>query len=77
MPEGSSCVDLEELILRVAHNESLPVAGTSSITHWGPSIPSTSLIPPVTVESPVVDGSHNSEEDEGKVLDQLADDSDE
>ena len=75
-PEGSSHVDLEELISRVARDESSPVAGPLSILRRGPSTASSSLVPSVVVESPVIHGSHNSEEDEDEVLDQLAGDSD-
>ena len=75
-PEGSSRVDLEELISCVARDESSSVAGPSSISRRGPSAASSPLIPSVAVESPVVHGSHNSEEDEDEVLDQLAGDSD-
>ena len=76
-PEGSSHMDLEELILHVDCNESSSVAGPLSILHWGPSTSSTLLIPSIAIKSPVIHGSHNSEEDEDKVLDQLAGDSDE
>ena len=76
MPEGSSRVDLEELISRIAHDETSSVAGPLSISRRGPTTASSSLIPSVTIGSPVVHGSHNSEEDEDKVLDQLAGDSD-
>ena len=76
-PEGSSRVDLEELGSRLARAKSSPVAGPSSITRRGPSISSTSIMPSIAVDSPDVQTSHNSEEDEDEVLDQLADESDE
>ena len=77
MPERSSHVDLEELGSRLARTEPSPVAGPLSITRRGPSISSTSIMPSIAVDSPDVQTSHNSEEDEDEVLDQLADESDE
>ena len=71
--EGSSHANLEELALRFTHDKSPPIAGpSSSVTHLASPRPPHLLIPPIATDSPVAQALHNSEEDEDKVLDQLA-----
>ena len=71
--EGSSHADLEELALRFTHNKSPPITGPSSFAaHLASPMPPHLLIPPIATDSPVAQALHNSEEDEDKVLDQLA-----
>jgi len=71
--EGSSHADLEELALWFTHDKSPPIAGPSSFaTHPHSPMPPHLLIPPTATDSPVAQASHNSEEDEDEVLDQLA-----
>jgi len=73
MPEGSSHADLEELTSRFTYDKSPPIAGPSSFaTHLASPTPPHLLIPPIATDSPVAQASHNSEEDEDEVLDQLA-----
>jgi len=72
-PEGSSHGNLEELTSQFTHDKSPPIAGpSSSATHLTSPTPPHLLIPPIATDSPVAQASHNSEEDEDKVLDQLA-----
>jgi len=74
-PEGSNHADLEELTLLVSHIESSPVAGPSSLAvHLCLPMPLHLLIPPIAANSPVVQASHNSGEDEDDMMDQLAGD---
>jgi len=73
MPEGSNHADLEELTLLISHIESSPVAGPSSLAmHPHLPTPLPLLIPPIATDSPVVQASHNSGEDEDDMKDQLA-----
>jgi len=73
MLEGSNHADLEELTSLVPCVESSPVAGPSSFAmHPCSPMPLHLLIPPIAANSPVAQASHNSEEDEDEVLDQLA-----
>jgi len=75
MPEGSNRADLEELASLVSHIESSPVARPSSLAaHPCLPTPPHLLIPPIATDSPVVQASHNSGEDEDDVMDQLAGD---
>jgi len=72
-PEGSSHADLEELASRFTHDKSPPIAGpSSSAAHPRSPTPPHLLIPSIATNSPVTQASHNSEEDEDEVLDQLA-----
>jgi len=74
-PEGSNHADLEELASLVSRIESSPVAGPSSlVAHPCLPMPPHLLIPPIAADSPVVQASHNSGEDEDDVMDQLAGD---
>jgi len=71
--EGSSHANLEELTSRFTHDKSPPIAGPSSFAvHPRLPMPPHLLIPPIATDSPVAQASHNSEEDEDEVLDQLA-----
>jgi len=75
MPEGSNRADLEELASLVSRIESSPVAGPSSFAaHPRLPTPPHLLIPPIATDSPVVQASHNSGEDEDDMMDQLAGD---
>jgi len=75
MPEGSNRADLEELASLVSRIESSPVAGPSFLAvHPRLSTRPHLLIPPIAADSPVVQASHNSGEDEDDVMDQLAGD---
>jgi len=74
-PEGSNRADLEELASLVSRIESSPVTGPSSlVAHPHLPTPLHLLIPPIAADSPVVQASHNSGEDEDDVMDQLAGD---
>jgi len=74
-PEGSNCADLEELASLVSRIESSPVARPSSFAvHPRLPMPLHLLIPPIAADSPVVQASHNSGEDEDDMMDQLAGD---
>jgi len=74
-PEGSNHADLEELASLASRIESSPVAGPSSLAaHPCLPTPPHLLIPPIAADSPVVQASHNSGEDEDDVMDQLAGD---
>jgi len=74
-PEGSNRADLEELASLVSRIESSPVAAPSSFAvHPRLPTPPHLLIPPIAADSPVVQASHNSGEDEDDVTDQLAGD---
>jgi len=71
--EGSSHADLEELTSWFTHDKSPPIARPSSFAvHPCLPMPPHLLIPPIATDSPVAQASHNSEEDEDEVLDQLA-----
>jgi len=75
MPEGSNHADLEELTSLASRIESSPVARPSSLAmHPCLPMPLHLLIPPIAADSPVVQASHNSGEDEDDVMDQLAGD---
>jgi len=75
MPEGSNCADLEELASLVSRIESSPVTRPSSlVAHPRLPTPPHLLIPPIAANSPVIQASHNSGEDEDDVMDQLAGD---
>jgi len=75
MPEGSNRADLEELASLVSHIESSPLAAPSSFAaHPCLPTPPHLLIPPIAADSPVIQASHNSGEDEDDVTDQLAGD---
>jgi len=75
MPEGSNHADLEELASLASRIKSSPVAGPSFLTtHPHLPMPPHLLIPPIAADSPVVQASHNSGEDEDDVMDQLAGD---
>jgi len=76
-PEGSNHADLEELASLVSRIESSPVARPSSlIAHPHLPMPPHLLIPPIAANSPVIQASHNSGEDEDDIMDQLAGDYD-
>ena len=71
--EGFSHANLEELTLWFTHDKSPPITGpSSSAAHPHSPTPPHLLIPSIATDSPVAQASHNSEEDEDEVLDQLA-----